>query len=110
MDQDEKTTPVDSRLGQSDHPHHVTLRNDGSSIASGDKDIAAALVSEHSQPIDRAVERRILRKIDLYFIPLMWIGYGFVYYDKVPRPSHLEPHQSITKYFRLSSAAQLYSV
>ena len=86
MDENEKQTLDDSRLGQGHPSHNVSLRNDGSSIASGDKDIAAALVSEHAQPIDPAVERRVLRKIDLYFIPLMWMGYGFVYYDKVHLP------------------------
>ena len=85
MDENEKRTPDNRRLGQSNSPQ-ITPHHDGSSIASRDKDIAAALVSEHAQPIDPAVERRVLRKIDLYFIPLMWIGYGFVYYDKVSPP------------------------
>jgi len=56
---------------------------DDSSVDSLDKDLAAAIVPEHAQDIDTATERRVLRKIDLYLIPWMWIGYGFVYYDKV---------------------------
>jgi len=88
MDENEKQIPDDRRLGHSSSPH-ISPRHDGSSIASRDKDIAAALVSEHAQHIDPAVERRVLRKIDVYFIPLMWIGYGFVYYDKVPPPLRL---------------------
>ena len=55
---------------------------DGSSVDSFDKDIAATIVPEHALGVDPAVERRALRKIDLFLIPLMWTGYGFVYYDK----------------------------
>ena len=50
---------------------------------SSQDDIAASILPSHAQPIDPALERRVRRKIDLFFIPLMWIGYGFVYYDKV---------------------------
>lgn len=53
-----------------------------SSVESIDKDLAAAIVSDHAQEIDASIERRVLRKIDLYLIPWMWLGYGFVYYDK----------------------------
>lgn len=55
---------------------------DGFSVDSFDKDIAARIVPERAQSMDPNVERRVLRKIDLFLIPLMWIGYGFVYYDK----------------------------
>lgn len=41
---------------------------------------------EYAQPWDKEVERRVVRKIDLALIPLMWVGYGLVYYDKVSRP------------------------
>ena len=51
--------------------------------ASFDKDLAAAIVPDHAQDVDSRVEKRVLRKIDLVLIPWMWIGYGFVYYDKV---------------------------
>ncbi|CZR57690.1 related to allantoate transport protein [Phialocephala subalpina] len=47
-----------------------------------DKDIAIAMVGEHRVPIDPAVERRTVRKIDLFLIPAMIVGYGLVYYDK----------------------------
>lgn len=56
-----------------------------------EKDIAAAIVPEHAQEIDPVAEGRVLRKIDLFLIPLMWIGYGLVYYDKVASYSALEP-------------------
>lgn len=57
--------------------------HDASSVETFDKDLAAAIVSDHARHFDRATERRVLRKIDLYLIPWMWLGYGFVYYDKV---------------------------
>lgn len=47
------------------------------------KDVAASIVPDYAQPWDKAVERRVVRKIDLFLIPFMWIGYGLVYYDKV---------------------------
>ena len=50
---------------------------------SSQDDIAATILPSHAQPIDPLLERRVRRKIDLFFIPLMWIGYGLVYYDKV---------------------------
>ena len=56
---------------------------DSFSIASSEKDIAAGSVPDHAQRIDPMLERRVLKKIDLYLIPWMWIGYGLVYYDKV---------------------------
>lgn len=40
-----------------------------------EKDIVASVVSEYAQPWDKAIERRVVRKIDLALIPLMWIGY-----------------------------------
>ena len=57
--------------------------NDDSSLESFEKDLAAAIVSDHARDFDSATERRVLRKIDRYLIPWMWFGYGFVYYDKV---------------------------
>ena len=59
---------------------------DGSSVDSFDNDIAATIVSEHAQRVDPNIEQRVLRKIDWFLIPLMWIGYGFVYYDKACHP------------------------
>ena len=72
--QEEKDGSAESRLS----PSHY-----GSSGGSSEKDLAAAIVSDHAQAFDRATERRVLQKIDLYLIPCMWLGYGFVYYDKV---------------------------
>lgn len=39
-----------------------------------DKDVAIKLVGEHAHEIDPAVEKRVLRKIDLFLIPAMVIG------------------------------------
>jgi hypothetical protein len=39
-----------------------------------DKDDAAGLVGEHAQYIDPEVEKRVLRKIDLFLIPAMIVG------------------------------------
>lgn len=71
---------------------------------SSQDDIAATFLPAHAQPIDPEIARRVRRKIDLFFIPLMWIGYGFVYYDKVGLPVfrfgaalpllYLNPHSS----------------
>ena len=59
------------------------IDRDASSVESFEKDLAAAIVPDHARGFDRATETRVLRKIDLYLIPWMWLGYGFVYYDKV---------------------------
>ena len=50
---------------------------------SSQHDLAATILPAHSQIVDPNLSRRVRRKIDLVFIPLMWFGYGFVYYDKV---------------------------
>ncbi|KAJ5595596.1 uncharacterized protein N7459_001804 [Penicillium hispanicum] len=47
-----------------------------------EKDAALAVVSDVAQEIDPVVAKRVLRKIDMYFMPAMLIGYGIVYYDK----------------------------
>ncbi|KAI9371704.1 major facilitator superfamily domain-containing protein [Aspergillus egyptiacus] len=39
-------------------------------------------LGDEARPIDPEVERRVLRKIDLFLMPAMVIGYGLVYYDK----------------------------
>jgi hypothetical protein len=41
---------------------------------SSNKDAALAVVSEFAQEIDPVVEKRVLRKIDLYLMPAMLIG------------------------------------
>ena len=55
--------------------HHASLLSE--------KDLAAAIVPDRAQPFDRVMEQRVVRKLDLYLIPWMWLGYGLVYYDKV---------------------------
>ncbi|GES63217.1 putative MFS transporter [Aspergillus terreus] len=47
-----------------------------------EKDAALAVVGDQAMDIDPAVEKRVLRKIDMFFMPAMLIGYGFVYWDK----------------------------
>jgi len=47
-----------------------------------EKDVAAALVPEYAQSWDKNVERRLVRKTDFILIPVMFIGYSLVYYDK----------------------------
>jgi hypothetical protein len=49
----------------------------------GEKDAALHVLSEDAQPVDKAIAKRVLRKIDYFFMPAMLIGYGMVYYDKV---------------------------
>ncbi|KAH8882323.1 putative MFS transporter [Thozetella sp. PMI_491] len=43
---------------------------------------ALELAVEDRQPIDPEVERRVVRKIDWFLVPVMIVGYGLVYYDK----------------------------
>ena len=71
---EDKNAPTEQRP----FPNH-----DDSSVESFDKDLAAAIVSDHAGEFDRFTEHRVLRKMDLYLVPWMWLGYGFVYYDKV---------------------------
>jgi len=47
------------------------------------QDIAIAIVGEHRKDIDPTIEARVVRKIDLFLVPAMFVGYGLVYYDKV---------------------------
>ncbi|KAI4268911.1 MAG: hypothetical protein LQ337_007575 [Flavoplaca oasis] len=50
--------------------------------SSFEKDAAAAIVPDHAVVFDRSLARRVQRKIDWFLIPVMWFGYGLVYYDK----------------------------
>lgn len=83
--------PQEQLQEQDAHP-----RVDEKTIATGGID----LLGEEAKPIDPEVERRVLRKIDLFLMPAMVIGmqlltlrrqctdvagYGLVYYDKVGR-------------------------
>lgn len=56
---------------------------EATSLQAEDKDVAIAIVGEHSHEIDPAFEARVVRKIDLFLVPAMFVGYGLVYYDKV---------------------------
>ena len=42
----------------------------------GANDVAAGIVGTEAQQYDAAIERRIVRKIDLFVIPFLWFGYG----------------------------------
>jgi hypothetical protein len=64
-----------------------------------DQDIAIGVVGEHAHAIDPAVEARVLRKIDLYLIPAMSIGYGLVYYDKVHQSSSSSSSRTVSLSF-----------
>lgn len=57
----------------------------GSGIRQPSEDSAAEIVPEYARAIDDAVERQVLRKVDMILIPFMWIGYGLVFYDKVTK-------------------------
>ena len=46
----------------------------GTTSPSLDKDVAMGLVGEHAQEIDAEMEKRVLRKIDLFLIPAMVVG------------------------------------
>lgn len=46
----------------------------GASLFSLDRDVAIKLVGEHAREIDPMVEKRVLRKIDLFLIPAMIVG------------------------------------
>ncbi|KAL3298246.1 putative MFS transporter [Colletotrichum asianum] len=39
-------------------------------------------VGDHARVVDPEIEARVVRKIDLFLMPAMVIGYGLVYYDK----------------------------
>lgn len=77
---------IQLQVMDSAHEKVEATSHDDSSRASLDKDLAAAIVPNHAQHFDHATERQVLHKIDLYLIPWMWLGYGFVYYDKVNYP------------------------
>jgi hypothetical protein len=53
--------------------HGITSPGDSPHVTP-EKDAALAVVSEVAQDIDPVVEKRVLRKIDLYLMPAMLIG------------------------------------
>ena len=59
-------------------------------------DIAIAIVGERRHDIDPAIEARVVRKIDQFLLPVMFIGYGLVYYDKVEALMCANGIQSLT--------------
>ena len=67
------------------HEDEKRVVEDETTSISTEDDIAAAILPDQAQVIDPRLERRVVRKIDFFLIPVMWIGYGFVYYDKVNR-------------------------
>ncbi|TKA80529.1 hypothetical protein B0A49_01020 [Cryomyces minteri] len=76
---------MDARQVQVDEKGEASVARDveyGVHHISPDKDAAAALVGEHAHAIDPVLEARVVRKIDLFLIPAMLVGYGLVYYDK----------------------------
>lgn len=70
-----------------DAPNVPSDLEDGTGVATEDQDIAIAIVGEHRHAIDPAEEARVVRKIDLFLVPAMIVGYGLVYYDKVRSPN-----------------------
>jgi MFS family permease len=40
------------------------------------------VVGTETREYDVAIERRLRRKIDLFILPVLWLGYSLVYYDK----------------------------
>ncbi|KAL8833893.1 MAG: hypothetical protein Q9170_004040 [Blastenia crenularia] len=77
-------TPKDGKaeVDLSERRHQPDLE-DNSSTQSLEKDAAAAIVPNYAVRLEKSAERRVVRKIDLFFMPIMWIGYALVYYDKV---------------------------
>jgi hypothetical protein len=81
-----KQTKMVTPLVTGDKPAPGNPPNAAASLVNDeDKDIAIAFVGEHRHHLDPAIEARVVRKIDLFLVPAMTIGYGLVYYDKVHR-------------------------
>jgi hypothetical protein len=58
-------------------PSSAAQDHDGEFNASSislEKDIALGLAGEHARDIDPEVEKRVLRKIDVFLIPAMIVG------------------------------------
>ncbi|KAL9599253.1 MAG: hypothetical protein Q9219_003955 [cf. Caloplaca sp. 3 TL-2023] len=69
MNNDQEKHTLPDREAQSD-PHDFR------------KDAAAAIAPSHALELDKVALRRVVRKVDLFLLPVMWVGYGLVYYDK----------------------------
>jgi hypothetical protein len=75
LDDEKSGAPIDNSSANPEVPFAM--------LPAADKDIAIAIVGEQRHDIDPAVEARVVRKIDLFLVPAMFVGYGLVYYDKV---------------------------
>lgn len=53
---------------------HQVDDNDNGPMPGAEKDAALTLVGDVAQEIDPVVAKRVLRKIDLYFMPAMLLG------------------------------------
>ena len=52
----------------------IQIHNGGPANGSTEKDAALGLVSDVAQEIDPLIEKRVLRKIDIFLMPAMLIG------------------------------------
>ena len=52
----------------------IQLYHDSPANGSPEKDAALGLVSDVAQEIDPLIEKRVLRKIDIFLMPAMLIG------------------------------------
>lgn len=78
------TAPIQAEIADIKQSRPVPTTQNVSPLSTDkDKDIAIAIVGEQRHEIDPAVEARVIRKIDWFLVPAMFIGYGLVYYDKV---------------------------
>ena len=86
--QGEKPHQLDTD-NREDTAHPLYTAETHAESQSSQYDLAATILPSHAQILDPTLSRRVRRKIDFFFIPLMWVGYGFVYYDKVFLPTPL---------------------
>ena len=61
-------------------PSATAERPSSPDAPTSEKDAALAVVSDEAQEIDPSVEKRVLRKIDLFFMPAMLIGGRLIYF------------------------------
>jgi hypothetical protein len=52
----------------------VTPGTRGGRAVDFDEDLALGVAGEHARPIDRILDARVVRKIDLFLMPTMFIG------------------------------------
>lgn len=57
---------------------HASQHRVPEDINNGDTDLAFAYVGETAHDVDRALERRVVRKIDWFLIPAMIMGKSLV--------------------------------